>query len=191
MSSTTAFSISLPSMPALTAETTQSTTSVAPLQQILPYLYSLPSLLVYLLSLVSSVIKLLFKPFVILSPYPIVLIRYLVAPLLTAGDVLLDTCVRFPYAVLLYVLDALYPVYVLCGVACILGLVVGLCGRVIVSGLLALTLRETSNTKEDHDIGEITKPEKKPISEKKHGEARERPDKRMASKSKSGVNFEA
>lgn len=73
-----------------------------------------------------------------------------------------------------------------------MGLVVGLCGRVTVSGLLALTLRETSSV-HDHDTEneETTTPVKKHISGKKHKEAREKPDKHTANKSKSGVKVEA
>ena len=69
-----------------------------------------------------------------LSPLPIIL--YFLAPAIVFAEVVLDMLVSTPYHISLYLLDAFYPVYVLCGVACIVGALLGIGGRITTTMLV-------------------------------------------------------
>ncbi|KAK2459463.1 hypothetical protein APHAL10511_008523 [Amanita phalloides] len=67
------------------------------------------------------------KPILFLSPIPIIF--YLISPIVVFCDVVLDLLIWTPLRTAIYLFDALYPVYVLGGVACITGCLLGLLGR--------------------------------------------------------------
>ncbi|GLB44383.1 hypothetical protein LshimejAT787_1700100 [Lyophyllum shimeji] len=101
-----------------------------PIERILPYVASLLSAGLSFASAFTRFLSvLLSSSLTFFSPLP--LIAYLFAPLIVFLDVLTDIAVRWPHRLALYALDALYPVYVFCGVACIVGVLLGTAGRVV------------------------------------------------------------
>lgn len=72
---------------------------------------------------------------VVLSPLASVLSAslYIFAPVIVFAQVLLDIFVFTPYGLAVYFVDAMYPVYVFCGVACITGVIIGGFARWLVS----------------------------------------------------------
>lgn len=72
---------------------------------------------------------------VVLSPLASVLSAslYILAPVIVFSQVLLDIFVFTPYDLVVYFVDAMYPVYVFCGVACITGVIIGGFARWLVS----------------------------------------------------------
>ncbi|KAF8331005.1 hypothetical protein F5887DRAFT_1178369 [Amanita rubescens] len=77
------------------------------------------------------------KPVILLSPLPIIL--YILSPVFTFCNVLFDMLVLMPFRMAAYLLDALYPLYVFCGVACITGCLLGLGGRYLSDLLVKMT----------------------------------------------------
>ncbi|PPQ96628.1 hypothetical protein CVT26_010669 [Gymnopilus dilepis] len=119
-----------------TAETASSTLGVqvspsaqtsAPIVQLVPLLKAVYSGTLYITSLAISLVKPL--NFLIFSPIPVFL--YVLAPVIVFLQLALNAFVWSPYRVALYLLDALYPLYVLCGVACITGGILGFAARMI------------------------------------------------------------
>ncbi|KAF8969547.1 hypothetical protein BDZ97DRAFT_1915104 [Flammula alnicola] len=101
------------------------TETSSPLSQILPYIAASFSVL----TSASRVVLSLFRPLLLLSPLPV--LSYIFAPLLVFLDIVATIFIRSPYRILVYLLDALFPLYVFCGVACITGGLLGLIGRVL------------------------------------------------------------
>ena len=60
------------------------------------------------------------------------IIFYLFAPFIVFFQVLLDVLVFTPYNLVLYFLDAVFPLYVFCGVASITGILIGLLAKRLV-----------------------------------------------------------
>ncbi|KAJ4469889.1 hypothetical protein J3R30DRAFT_1522484 [Lentinula aciculospora] len=85
---------------------------------------------------------------IILSPLAILfsISLYLFAPAIVFMEALLDVFVFLPYNLAVYVVDAMYPVYVFCGVACITGAVVGMLARQLVIWLTDLGRLQTQPT---------------------------------------------
>ncbi|KAJ6459120.1 hypothetical protein C8R47DRAFT_1162401, partial [Mycena vitilis] len=110
----------------------------------LPYAKSLASLsfssLVALSRSVSAALffasRILAHPIVFLSPFPVLL--YILAPAIVFTQILVEVFAYSPYRAILYLSDAFYPAYVLLGVACITGALLGLGGRLVVWGALQL-----------------------------------------------------
>ncbi|KAJ6517700.1 hypothetical protein DFH09DRAFT_1373013 [Mycena vulgaris] len=75
-------------------------------------------------------------PIVFLSPFPLLL--YILAPIIVFVQILLDVAVYSPYRAVVYMADAFHPAYVFLGVACIVGALVGLSGRLTVLGITYL-----------------------------------------------------
>lgn len=98
---------------------------ISPISRILPYVSSAFSASKYAVSLIAS----LFKPLLRLSPLPIVL--YVIAPVTVFLNLVVTIFIRSPYDGLMYLLDALFPLYVFCGVACITGGLLGLTARIL------------------------------------------------------------
>ncbi|KAF8920827.1 hypothetical protein CPB85DRAFT_513591 [Mucidula mucida] len=70
--------------------------------------------------------------------YPVIILTplyYILAPFVVLAQVSLDFLVFTPYRVIVYFLDLVYPIYVLVGVACIVGLMVGGLGRLATARL--------------------------------------------------------
>ncbi len=122
----------------LILQPTIGTSSGSPIEKVLPIIFSVLSFVGSGFSLSLS----LLKPLLVLSPLPIVL--YLFAPLFVFINIAITLFVRLPYSTLAYLTDALYPFYVLCGVACIAGGVFGLSGRLLCRVLIRLVAGETS-----------------------------------------------
>jgi hypothetical protein len=88
--------------------------------------------------LVNIIFLSLLYPFLAIIPIPI----YLLSPVTITSKILLDLFVVLPYRAVVYVAQALYPVYAFLGVACLLGAIIGFGGRQLVSlvgwGILGL-----------------------------------------------------
>jgi len=92
-------------------------------------------------SFVSNATRWSFSPFILVYPA----VSYIVAPLLVSAVMVVNISVWAPLSVARYLLSALYPVYVLCSVACITGIVVGMGGR----GLTALLTKIFAEPEQD------------------------------------------
>lgn len=87
------------------------------------------------LKLTFSFFTNLFTPFLRLSPLPI--LGYVCAPLFVFLDINTTLFVRAPYQTVTYLLEAVFPLYVFVGVACITGVLLGLVARVMCRLLIA------------------------------------------------------
>jgi hypothetical protein len=61
--------------------------------------------------------------------WPVPILLYVFAPVVVFSGLFVTTFFFVPYKSILYLLDAFYPLYVLAGVACITGGVLGIAGR--------------------------------------------------------------
>jgi len=84
-----------------------------------------------------------FKPLFLLSPIPILL--YVFAPVVVFIDAVTTLFIRLPYQTFLYLTDALFPLYVLCGVACITGGLFGLGARFLCRVLIGSVSENSSS----------------------------------------------
>ena len=104
---------------------TQTGTSIAnadsPILQLISYITTAFSWFKYFLSYISSFRLLLF--------WPVPILLYLFAPVIVFSELVVTVFFFAPYRSILYLLDAFYPLYVLAGVACITGGVLGIAGR--------------------------------------------------------------
>ena len=116
------------------------------IQRAYPYLKAaLSFLLASSLALYRLLVALTFnisKPILFLSPVPIAL--YILSPIFTLCSVLFDILVLVPFKAAVYLLDALYPLYVFCGVACITGCLLGLGGRYLSDMLVKMAAEPVS-----------------------------------------------
>jgi len=71
----------------------------------------------------------LLYPFLAIIPIPI----YLLSPVTITSRILIDLFVLLPYRAVVYVSQALYPVYAFLGVACLSGAIIGFGARRLVS----------------------------------------------------------
>lgn len=97
----------------------------------------------YVASSGYAFIALLLTPLTLVLP----IFTYTFAPFVYTAQMLTDMLVVTPYQVAVYILQALYPLYVFVGVACISGLVIGFGARQVVSlvGSALLGSRETKD----------------------------------------------
>lgn len=120
------------------------TTNAPPtgLQQAIPYVLSAGSALLSGISVASrffaSLLSTTAHSILIFSPIPILL--YIFAPVIVFSELVVDVFVRLPYQLAAYLLDAFYPVYVFCGVACIIGALFGLFGRLLAGFLVDIAV---------------------------------------------------
>lgn len=103
-----------------------------PLGQAITYLPALGSLIwrnfLYICRILFYPIAYLsFLKVALLAPISIIL--YVFAPFIVLFQIILGLVIFTPYRALLYLADAVYPIYVLCGIACILGVLLGVSGR--------------------------------------------------------------
>jgi hypothetical protein len=91
-----------------------------PIAQLVPYITTASS---WLINSITS----FFRPTLLFWPVPILL--YFFAPVIVFFELVVTVFFYGPYKTILYLLDALYPLYVLGGVACITGVVLGFAGR--------------------------------------------------------------
>ncbi|KAJ3720638.1 hypothetical protein FB446DRAFT_739307 [Lentinula raphanica] len=96
----------------------------------------------FLFRLASSVTRttFLYPSALVLSPLAVLLSisLYILAPVTVFIQTLHNLLILTPYHVVTYLLEAIYPVYVFCGVACITGAIVGILARQIVLYLIEL-----------------------------------------------------
>ena len=112
----------------------------SPITQLIPYISSAFSWFKkYFLSSISSFLLLLF--------WPVPILLYLFAPVIVFSELVVTIFFFAPYKSILYLLDALYPLYVLAGVACIAGGVLGIAGRGISQLLVHLLQVRTEETR--------------------------------------------
>ncbi|CAA7264023.1 unnamed protein product [Cyclocybe aegerita] len=138
----------------MTAETTTATTGLtdanAPISKFIPYITRGFTILVSTSKFLLSSLR----PVLLLSPLPVLL--YLFAPVTVFLDILATVFVRSPYRIVSYLLDALFPLYVFCGVACITGGVLGLAGRLLCRVILnAVQLRSEDQETTVAGAGEV------------------------------------
>ena len=113
------------------------TNTDAPITQLIPYITTAFTWFKYFLSSLSS-----FRPFLF---WPLPILLYILAPVIVFSEVVATIIFYGPYKITLYLLDALYPLYVLIGVACITGGVLGFAGRQLCRFLVHL-LQEGKNS---------------------------------------------
>lgn len=126
----------------------------APLAQALPYLK-------FALGFALDVAKgtwNISKQYII--PIPIIL--YIIAPFTVFLGYLASAFVFVPYATVVYLLEALHPLYVFCGVACLTGALLGAIGRLVAAGLIISVSPDREKTaKAKKDIGVVLKEEQR------------------------------
>ncbi|KAF5391785.1 hypothetical protein D9757_001647 [Collybiopsis confluens] len=116
---------------------------IAPISAIVQYIQHIPLILSYTAQtarkfglfaswLIRSTLS--YPTFLVLSPLAHILsiTFYILGPFIVFGQILLDALLLTPFNILLYLLDAVYPLYVFFGVACITGTIVGLLARQLV-----------------------------------------------------------
>ena len=127
---------------AINPTSTQAVTPRALLNQLSPYISQTASVLLtaitFLTHALGFLISKIYYPIFLLSPLSIIL--YLLSPAIVLAEVVLDMLVATPYHISLYLLDAFYPVYVLCGVACIVGALLGIGGRMTTTMLVDMAV---------------------------------------------------
>lgn len=97
----------------------------SPISQLIPYVTASFSALKVAFRLTTRALR----PVQNLSPLPIVI--YILAPALVLLDITTTLFLRTPYRTAVYLLEAVYPLYVFVGVACITGGILGLAARVL------------------------------------------------------------
>jgi len=169
---TRAFSTTMSTTILRATETTSSTLGLgaqptditSPISKALPYISTAFLVLKYLFGLIVW----LFGTLQHLSPLPIVL--YVLGPVIAFLDIAATVFIRAPYNGVVYLLDAIYPLYVFCGVACITGGLLGLVGRVLCRVVINMAQRGEEKT----DRFPPVKRKLKPIDKKAKGKERER-----------------
>ncbi|EAU87356.1 hypothetical protein CC1G_02115 [Coprinopsis cinerea okayama7 len=85
---------------------------------------------------------------------PIPIILFLLSPVTVFLKYLLWVFVLGPYHALVYLAEALHPIYVFCGVACLTGAVIGLVGRTLTGMVVATVLPPDPDLDEEEEDGE-------------------------------------
>ncbi|KAA1474516.1 hypothetical protein DENSPDRAFT_841114 [Dentipellis sp. KUC8613] len=115
-----------------------------PILQLLPLLSRTFSASVsassYIARNVSSVLSLFLTPLTLVLPA----VLYVLAPFIVTSQILLDAFVIIPYRATIYILQAIYPLYVFVGVACICGALLGFGARQTVKGIVWVILGDRS-----------------------------------------------
>ena len=114
------------------------TNADSPIPQLILYITSALSWFKYFLGSISSFRLLLF--------WPVPILLYLFAPVIVFSELVVTIFFFAPYKSILYLLNALYPLYVLAGVACITGGVLGITGRGLSRLLVRLLQVRTEET---------------------------------------------
>ena len=115
------------------------TNADSPIWQLVSYITTAFSWFKYFLSSISSFRLLLF--------WPVPILLYLFAPVIVFSQLVVTIFFFAPYKSILYLLDAFYPLYVLAGVACITGGVLGIAGRELSRLLVYLLQDRTEETR--------------------------------------------
>ncbi|KAF8153860.1 hypothetical protein B0H34DRAFT_640116, partial [Crassisporium funariophilum] len=100
---------------------------------------------------------------------------YVFAPVTVFADIITTIFIRTPYRTAVYLLDALFPLYVLCGVACITGGVLGLLGRMLCRVLVnAVQAEDYAPNMTQRDSSKAVKAEQEDVNTKGKGKKVER-----------------
>jgi len=83
-------------------------------------------------------ISLAIYPAIVCARAPLPLLQYLLSPLFVFVQLVLGLFFVIPYQAFVSFFDAVQPIYIFCGVACITGALVGLGGRLAASFLNAI-----------------------------------------------------
>ena len=114
------------------------TNAGSPISQLISYITIAFSWFKYFSGFISSFHLLLF--------WPVPILLYLFAPVVVFSHIVVTTFFFAPYKSIIYLLDAFYPLYVLAGVACITGGVLGIAGRELSQLLVYLLQVRTEET---------------------------------------------
>lgn len=114
------------------------------LPNIVPYIIVIPSIVASITVSVVSTLLSFFNTF-LLSP-----LLTLFAPAVILGRISFDIFIRAPWNALSWILKLLYPVYVFCGIAVLVGVLFGLAG----AGIGKLGLWMTGRTEEEEGAEE-------------------------------------
>jgi len=96
----------------------------------------LPLLFPHILSFLSRVPPNVLKLVAYFSHLTATLLTYIFAPVIAFSSILYAIAVETPLSLLKWSLEALFPLYVFCGVACITGGLLGFCGRFLCSVII-------------------------------------------------------
>ncbi|KAF8644372.1 hypothetical protein AX16_008505 [Volvariella volvacea WC 439] len=105
---------------------TSSPTAPPPVLKLWPYLRTAVSITSSLVSASATLFSRLSKPYLFLLLVPLL---YLSAPVVVFVQTAYNVFLRLPFGITLYILEAIYPLYVFVGVACITGAILGLGSR--------------------------------------------------------------
>ncbi|KAF9035099.1 hypothetical protein BDP27DRAFT_1455610 [Rhodocollybia butyracea] len=102
-------------------------------------------------SLRNTLSTLLYPSLIILSPITLVLsaLLYILAPATVLAQVILDILVFTPYHFAVYLVDSIYPIYVFCGAACIIGVIIGYVARWIVLWVAEMVKLDINGAEKD------------------------------------------
>jgi hypothetical protein len=87
-----------------------------------------------------------------LTSVTIPIVNYIFAPVFVFLSLTLDALVLTPYSYFLYILHVLYPVYVFCGVAFIISVIIGYGGRATVALLKMVLLEYREREAAQHSV---------------------------------------
>jgi hypothetical protein len=133
--------------------------SPPPISRVLPLAVTIGSAI---LSVITSIPRTARNSFAVLSAFstPVLavlftltpllwILLYLISPLVAFLELVLDLFVSKPYAVAVYVFNLLSPAYIFCGVAVIIGCLIGIAGRVLSLTLIGWFLVWTEPTRRE------------------------------------------
>jgi len=132
-------SVTHPLPTVISPATTQLIENTPPIHQIISFLSKFASLLVSAASYLKSAVVFLFSSVSystsLLANPPLKIILYILSPFIVFGQIVLGVLFVNPYHAIVDFFLAVQPFYVFCGVACISGAVIGLCGRRIAAAI--------------------------------------------------------
>ncbi|KAI0290747.1 hypothetical protein B0F90DRAFT_1824754 [Multifurca ochricompacta] len=118
--------------PAIVMTTLSRVQKPPPISFILPFLTSVlstgSSALPHAISLFNIVLAYILSPLLVVIP----VIIYIISPIVISSQLLLDAFVFLPYRAVLFILQAIHPIYTFLVVACLSGAIVGMGARQIV-----------------------------------------------------------
>ena len=120
----------------------QAIENAPPITQIVPFLSKTASFLVATSSQLSFALVFLTSwlsyAIFLLAKAPLPLILYILSPFIVFGQIVVGVFFVIPYHAVVDFFVAVQPFYVFCGVACISGVLIGLCGRVFAGAVSAV-----------------------------------------------------
>ncbi|KAF9501946.1 hypothetical protein BDN71DRAFT_502760 [Pleurotus eryngii] len=128
-----------------------STPAGPPISTIIPVVSAFASLLAstsgsifwHLWTLTSSLYR--FSPHHPIIYVSLPVLRYLFAPFVVLFEIVLGAFIWTPWNLAVGALENLYPIYILCGIACIVGSFVGLFGRLASAVLIGMVLENSES----------------------------------------------